>query len=198
MRRRLPANRILLTLGVVLSLLGGMARWIGDRHLAEARLAERQQTAQAGAEREAIVRWQALRLQKAALDVRWQALRQTGFFEPERHSPRLAWHAALRQVQAQEDIPVLTPRWQPAETLPATPALRRRAGTLHFALRHELQLPAALTALRTSVPALLRLRQCSMTRAIPPQGAARLTAECAVEWITGLEHPPLATGEKAP
>lgn len=126
---------------------------------------------------------------------RYRKLLAQGYIGPER---RLDWVEHIAQIKAARQLFDLRYAFAAQQPLDAghTPSQVAAGGfefmtstmTLHLPLLHEDDLLGFLGDLTARVPALLRVRACTVERRVHDDGAtargAQLSADCVVDWIT--------------
>lgn len=133
--------------------------------------------------------------QLLAFGERYRQLLAQGYVGPER---RLDWVEHIAQIKAARQLFDLRYAFAAQQPLDAGhPPSQVAAGgfefmtstmTLHLPLLHEDDLLGFLGDLTARVPALLRVRACTVERRVHDDGAtargAQLSADCVVDWIT--------------
>lgn len=120
---------------------------------------------------------------------RYRQIAATGVVGPER---RLDWVECIARVKAARRLLAMRYEFSPQKPLGVDyDGFMASTMRLHIELLHEEDLTGFLDDLARTAPALLYVRACSMQRLAgggDGTGAARLGAECTVDWIT-LKEP---------
>lgn len=129
---------------------------------------------------------------------RYEILKQRGIVGAEQ---RLDWIELINRIKTTRRIPKLDYDFAPQRKIDAAllpegaeaGGMRLMSSQMHLrlSLLHEGELLGFLDDLRTTAPALIQVRACTLTRSLPdPADSAQhgirpqLKAECTVEWIT--------------
>ncbi len=126
-------------------------------------------------------------------NARYQDMLAHGYIGPER---RLDWVERIAQIKEARRLVDVQYELAPQTAADGLPAggyeLKASAMKLQMALLHEDDLLGFLDDLAATVPAILRVRACTVERSTATTAAggdAPLKADCSIDWITLRERP---------
>ena len=177
-------------LALAMTLAGGAAIWASNELATEVRQSHAQAQSGRDAAQRALSATRAEEAEIAAKIDRFRHLVERGAVGPEQ---RLAWVELIRDARARHGLGAvdyefspqrpLDPALAPADTgqLEATSSALR----IRMPLLHEGQLVALLDDLVQHASALVRVRECTISRAAATApGGEQLNADCLLDWIT--------------
>lgn len=177
-------------LALTMALAGGAAIWASNELATEVRQSHAQAQSGRDAAQRALSAARAEEAEIAAKIDRFRHLVERGAVGPEQ---RLAWVELIRDARARHGLGAvdyefspqrpLDPALAPADTgqLEATSSALR----IRMPLLHEGQLVALLDDLVQHASALVRVRECTISRAAATApGGEQLNADCLLDWIT--------------
>ncbi|WP_430432966.1 hypothetical protein [Methyloversatilis sp.] len=176
-------------LALAMALAGAAAVWASTRLAGDVRQAhERALAARTEAQR-ALAGARAEEAEIAAKIDRFRHLVERGAVGTER---RLAWVELIRDARARHHLGAVNYEFSPQRPLdpliapPDADQLEAAGSTLRIRmpLLHEGQLIALLDDLAFNASAVVRVRECSVTRAAVASDAEQLVADCLLDWIT--------------
>jgi hypothetical protein len=176
-------------LALAMALAGAAAVWASTRLAGDVRQAhERALVARAEAQR-ALAGARAEEAEIAAKIDRFRHLVERGAVGTEQ---RLAWVELIRDARARHHLGAVDYEFSPQRPLdpliaPADADQLEAAGStlrIRMPLLHEGQLIALLDDLAFNASAVVRVRECSVTRAAVAGEAEQLVADCLLDWIT--------------
>ncbi len=176
-------------LALAMALAGAAAVWASTRLAGDVRQAhERALAARTEAQR-ALAGARAEEAEIAAKIDRFRHLVERGAVGTER---RLAWVELIRDARARHHLGAVDYEFSPQRPLdpliapPDADQLEAAGSTLRIRmpLLHEGQLIALLDDLAFNASAVVRVRECSVTRAAVASDAEQLVADCLLDWIT--------------
>lgn len=184
--RRAGASALL---ALAMALAGAAAVWASTRLAGDVRQAhERALAARTEAQR-ALAGARAEEAEIAAKIDRFRHLVERGAVGTEQ---RLAWVELIRDARARHHLGAVDYEFSPQRPLdpliapPDADQLEAAGSTLRIRmpLLHEGQLIALLDDLAFNASAVVRVRECSVTRAAMASDAEQLVADCLLDWIT--------------
>ncbi|MGC4404900.1 hypothetical protein [Methyloversatilis sp. MC4-4] len=184
--RRAGASALL---ALAMALAGAAAVWASTRLAGDVRQAhERALAARTEAQR-ALAGARAEEAEIAAKIDRFRHLVERGAVGTEQ---RLAWVELIRDARARHHLGAVDYEFSPQRPLdpliaPADADQLEAAGStlrIRMPLLHEGQLIALLDDLAFNASAVVRVRECSVTRAGVASDAEQLVADCLLDWIT--------------
>lgn len=184
--RRAGASALL---ALAMALAGAAAVWASTRLAGDVRQAhERALAARTEAQR-ALAGARAEEAEIAAKIDRFRHLVERGAVGTEQ---RLAWVELIRDARARHHLGAVDYEFSPQRPLdpliaPADADQLEAAGStlrIRMPLLHEGQLIALLDDLAFNASAVVRVRECSVTRAAMASDAEQLVADCLLDWIT--------------
>lgn len=184
--RRAGASALL---ALAMALAGAAAVWASTRLAGDVRQAhERALAARTEAQR-ALAGARAEEAEIAAKIDRFRHLVERGAVGTEQ---RLAWVELIRDARARHHLGAVDYEFSPQRPLdpliaPADADQLEAAGStlrIRMPLLHEGQLIALLDDLALNASAVVRVRECSVTRAAVASEAEQLVADCLLDWIT--------------
>ncbi|MBT9517590.1 MAG: hypothetical protein IV112_12960 [Methyloversatilis discipulorum] len=184
--RRAGASALL---ALAMALAGAAAVWASTRLAGDVRQAhERALAARTEAQR-ALAGARAEEAEIAAKIDRFRHLVERGAVGTEQ---RLAWVELIRDARARHHLGAVDYEFSPQRPLdpliaPADADQLEAAGStlrIRMPLLHEGQLIALLDDLAFNASAVVRVRECSVTRAAIASDAEQLVADCLLDWIT--------------
>lgn len=176
-------------LALAMAVAGAAAVWASTRFAGDVRQAhERALAARTEAQR-ALAGARAEEAEIAAKIDRFRQLVERGAVGAEQ---RLAWVELIRDVRARHHLGAVDYEFSPQRPLdpliapPDADQLEAAGSTLRIRmpLLHEGQLIAMLDDLAFNASAVVRVRECSITRATVSSDAEQLVADCLLDWIT--------------
>ncbi|MCR6665363.1 MAG: hypothetical protein NVV69_04955 [Methyloversatilis sp.] len=176
-------------LALAMALAGAAAVWASTRLASDVRQAhERALAARTDAQR-ALAGARAEEAEIAAKIDRFRHLVERGAVGTEQ---RLAWVELIRDARARHHLGAVDYEFSPQRPLdpliaPADADQLEAAGStlrIRTPLLHEGQLIALLDDLAFNASAVVRVRECSVTRAAVASEAEQLVADCLLDWIT--------------
>lgn len=176
-------------LALAMALAGAAAVWASTRLAGDVRQAhERALVARTEAQR-ALAGARAEEAEIAAKIDRFRHLVERGAVGTEQ---RLAWVELIRDARARHQLGAVDYEFSPQRPLdpliapPDADQLEAAGSTLRIRmpLLHEGQLIALLDDLALNASAVVRVRECSVTRAAVAGDAEQLVADCLLDWIT--------------
>ncbi|WP_019919482.1 hypothetical protein [Methyloversatilis discipulorum] len=176
-------------LALAMALAGAAAVWASTRLAGDVRQAhERALVARTEAQR-ALAGARAEEAEIAAKIDRFRHLVERGAVGTEQ---RLAWVELIRDARARHQLGAVDYEFSPQRPLdpliapPDADQLEAAGSTLRIRmpLLHEGQLIALLDDLAFNASAVVRVRECSVTRAAVAGDAEQLVADCLLDWIT--------------
>lgn len=176
-------------LALAMALAGAAAVWASTRLASDVRQAhERALAARTDAQR-ALAGARAEEAEIAAKIDRFRHLVERGAVGTEQ---RLAWVELIRDARARHHLGAVDYEFSPQRPLdpliapPDADQLEAAGSTLRIRmpLLHEGQLIALLDDLAFNASAVVRVRECSVTRAAVASEAEQLVADCLLDWIT--------------
>lgn len=188
--RRAGASALL---ALAMALAGAAAVWASTRLAGDVRQAhERALAARTEAQR-ALAGARAEEAEIAAKIDRFRHLVERGAVGTEQ---RLAWVELIRDARARHHLGAVDYEFSPQRPLdpliapPDADQLEAAGSTLRIRmpLLHEGQLIALLDDLAFNASAVVRVRECSVTRAAIASDAEQLVADCLLDWITFRPH----------
>lgn len=184
--RRAGASALL---ALAMALAGAAAVWASTRLAGDVRQAhERALAARTEAQR-ALAGARAEEAEIAAKIDRFRHLVERGAVGTEQ---RLAWVELIRDARARHHLGAVDYEFSPQRLLdpliaPSDADQLEAAGStlrIRMPLLHEGQLIALLDDLAFNASAVVRVRECSVTRAAMASDAEQLVADCLLDWIT--------------
>ncbi|MFW2455868.1 hypothetical protein [Methyloversatilis discipulorum] len=176
-------------LALAMALAGAAAVWASTRLASDVRqVHERALAARTDAQR-ALAGARAEEAEIAAKIDRFRHLVERGAVGTEQ---RLAWVELIRDARARHHLGAVDYEFSPQRPLdpliaPADADQLEAAGStlrIRMPLLHEGQLIALLDDLAFNASAVVRVRECSVTRAAMASDAEQLVADCLLDWIT--------------
>jgi len=180
-------------LALAMASAGAAAVWASTRLAGDVRQAhERALVARTEAQR-ALAGARAEEAEIAAKIDRFRHLVERGAVGTEQ---RLAWVELIRDARARHHLGAVDYEFSPQRPLdpliaPADADQLEAAGStlrIRMPLLHEGQLIALLDDLAFNASAVVRVRECSVTRAAVTGDAEQLVADCLLDWITFRPH----------
>ncbi len=177
-------------LALAMALTGSAAIWASNELSTEVRQSHAQAQAGRDAAQRALSAARAEEAEIAAKIDRFRHLVERGAVGPEQ---RLAWVELIRDARARHGLGALDYEFSPQRPLdmaiaPADAGQLEAASSalrLRMPLLHEGQLLDLLDDLVRSAPAIVRVRECTVSRAVTAApGGEQLTADCLLDWIT--------------
>lgn len=176
-------------LALAMALAGAAAVWASTRLAGDVRQAHEHALAARAEAQRALAGARAEETEIAAKIDRFRHLVERGAVGTEQ---RLAWVELIRDARTRHQLGAVDYEFSPQRPLdpliapPDADQLEAAGSTLRIRmpLLHEGQLIALLDDLAFNASAVVRVRECSVTRAAVASDAEQLVADCLLDWIT--------------